>query len=67
MSMPGHALLRQGKLGRTLLDLDRALRQFFGVDGFGETAEMAREEIFGNRTEGYIVLRPRESMAFIGK
>src|SRR3984893_4486922 len=58
--------LRQGKFGRTLLDLDRALRQFFGVDGFGETAEMAREEVFGNREEGDIVLRPRETMAFIG-
>jgi hypothetical protein len=67
VDMSGHALARQGKLGRTLLDLDRALRQFFRVDGFGETAEMAREEIFGNCTEGYIVLRPRETMAFIGK
>jgi hypothetical protein len=56
----------KGKLGRALLDLDRALRQFFGVDGFGETAEMAREETFGNRAEGDIVLRPRETMAFIG-
>jgi hypothetical protein len=65
--MSGHTLLRQGKLGRTLLDLDRALHQFFGVDRFGETAEMARKEIFGNRTEGNIVLRPREAMAFIGK
>jgi hypothetical protein len=40
------------------LDLDRALLHFFGLDGFGETAEMAREEIFGNRPEGDIVLEP---------
>ena len=55
-----------GKLGRTRLDLDRALRQFFGVDGFGATAEMAREDIIGNRAEGDIVLRPRETLAFVG-
>jgi hypothetical protein len=55
-SREAFALLRQGKLGRILLDLDRALRQFFAVDGFGETAEMAREEIFGNRTEGDMAL-----------
>ena len=58
--------LQQGKLGCTLLDLDRALRQFFRMDGFRKAAEMAREEIFGNRKEGDIVLRPRETMAFIG-